>query len=826
MKRLFLFLIIPFVIGILASYSLDLDIKMIICLIILSLFGLIFSCIFNKGYAIVLCIMFLFLGSIMGAKSLESSLVDFVGEELILEGIIESRTLPSEDKSAYIIKVNKFIHEDSTFKIQEKILLNFYDKQIFNVSDEIRVKGVLLLPKENTNPRLFNYRLYLQTKNIHTTLNANGTSVDIISKGESGKGRLLKLKFQERISAVLNETLNEKNSRIMGSIILGDSSFLDDETGTRFRELGLSHILAVSGLHIGIIYLFISKTLRLLGVHKRISIIISLIIIWSYGFLIGFPASVLRASIMFSALSLSSLVYRRYDSINTLSLAALFLLFIRPLWIFDVGFQLSFIATASIIIFTPRISWLLSIYNKKIARLISVLVAVQIGLLPVQAYHFNSYVVLSLISNLILIPVFSFSLILCFVLILISLIFMNISIMLGFLLNAILDIAGLIIDILYRLSFVNISLPSFGIVYILIYYFLMLICFRVIKIDLFKPNINRLIFNYLIIVLIISFITYIAINETILEFIDVGQGDSCLVSTKNKTFLVDTGGNVFGDFDVGERIVLPYLLKKGINKLDAVFITHFHEDHAEGLISLFNNIKIENIFIGYENEESALFNKIIYNAKKLNIKVSIISEGDLIHIDKNNVIEILNPLNSLSAYDLSNENNLSLVFVLDSHGKKVLFTGDMEKETEHRIVNSVELSKIDILKVPHHGSSTSSGQELVDRIKPAYAVIQVGKNNFGHPDKEVLERYEKVDAKIFRNDENGLITFIIDKEGIEIYTYIANKATLNDIIVKCRYELLYMIIYAAASFFLCITYGGCSSLEELQSNDIFNIYRP
>ena len=112
------------------------------------------------------------------------------------------------------------------------------------------------------------------------------------------------------------------------------------------------------------------------------------------------------------------------------------------------------------------------------------------------------------------------------------------------------------------------------------------ICLRIIKIDVFKPKINLLIYYYLIIVSIVSFVSFITISETTLEFIDVGQGDSCLVSTRDKVFLIDAGGNIFGDFDVGERIVLPYLLKKGINKLDAIFITHFHEDHAEGVIPL------------------------------------------------------------------------------------------------------------------------------------------------------------------------------------------------------------------------------------------------
>lgn len=817
MKRLFFILIIPFIIGICISVSMDINTNLITLIIALLMLGLLISYFLNRGYTLLLFFLFLFLGIIMTTNSLQSELAYFVDKEIVLEGVVQSKTIFSETKSTYVVKVEKLMYADKVYRIEEKMLLNYYDRQVLDLNDEVRIRGVLLLPKENTNPGLFNYRLYLQTKKIYTTLNANSTYVDIISKGELSHGMLLRVKFKERIKGILDTTLNEKNSNIMNSIVLGDSSFLDDETGTRFRELGLSHILAVSGLHIGIIYMFISKALRLLSIDKRKSVVVALIIIWSYGYLIGFPASVLRSSIMFSLLSLSSLVYRRYDSINTLSLAAFLLLFIKPLWIYDVGFQLSFVATASIIILTPRIKWLISIYSKKGAKLLSTLFAVQIGLLPVLAYHFNSYAVMSLISNLILIPIFSFSLILCLVLILMSLVSINLSILLGFLLNVILDFTNLIIDIFYNFSFLNISLPSLGIGYILCYYLMIFICLRIIKIDVFKPKINLLIYYYLIIVSIVSFVSFITISETTLEFIDVGQGDSCLVSTRDKVFLIDAGGNIFGDFDVGERIVLPYLLKKGINKLDAIFITHFHEDHAEGVIPLINNIRIDNIFIGYEDNKNYLYKEIMYSANKYNIKVNKISEGDLIHIDNYNKIEVLNPLYNVSADNIENENNLSLALILKSYGKSIFFTGDIEKEVEYRMVNDNRINKIDVIKVPHHGSSTSSTSELVNKIKPSYAVIQVGKNNFGHPNDEVLERYRQIGTQIFRNDENGLIRFKIDKEGIEIYTYITDKVTFNDIIEKYRYELLYMIIYIGISVFLCIIYIDCySTPEELQ----------
>mgnify|MGYP000070429927 CR=1 FL=1 len=806
MKRLFLILIISFIIGIYIAYELEVNMEVVIILFTILALMLLFSFIFNRFYVLVLIILFIFIGIIMSKNDFNSKLLYFIGKDIILEGIIESRDIINRDKSTYIVKVNYILNDEKTYRLADKVLLNYYGNDVLDISDKVRIRGTLELPRENTNPGLFNYRLYLKTKGIYAVINTYSNSVSIISKGKLDQAQLLRYKFQGEISKILDKTLNEKNSKIMKSIILGDSGILDDETNMRFRELGLSHILAVSGLHIGVIYLLIFRGLRLLSIDRRYSITFALVIIWIYGFLIGFPVSVLRSSIMFSILSLSTLVYRRYDSINTLSFAGFILLLIRPLWIFDVGFQLSFIATASIIIFTPRIKWLLSIYSKRASKILSSLLAVQIGLFPILAYHYNTYAVLSILSNLILVPIFSFSLIICFLIILISFVFTNAGIVFGFIVNSILNIADVIMDFFFRFSFININLPSLRLTYILLFYFLLLVILRVINIDLFNSKINKVIFYYFAIVLVASIFMVYTYNATTLEFIDVGQGDSCLVSTKDKVFLIDTGGTSFGDFDVGGRIVLPYLLKKGINKLDGVFITHFHEDHAEGLLSLMDGIIIDNIFIGYENPRSNLFTEIINKAKAKNIRITKISEGDLIYIDDNNLIKVLNPFNNISSQDIDNENNLSLTFILNSYGKNTLFTGDIEKEVEQKLVSKYNLENVDIIKVPHHGSITSSSAEFVSEIRPTYVVIQVGKNSFGHPHNEVLERYKNVGASILRNDENGLIAFNITENNVETYTYIKAKLTFNDIILNYRYDLLYIFVYIFISLVFCIIY--------------------
>lgn len=811
MKRLFLVLLIPLIIGIYASYYIDIDMTTISIIVVFLVVGLILTFIFNIGYRTSLWALFFCFGVLLTIKSLDSDLLKFVNKDVELEGIIDSRNIIDEEKSTYIINVTRLIYNDNTYVInEEKVFVNYFDKEILDIGDKIRVKAMLLMPRGNTNPRLFNYRLYLQTKNIHTTINIDNNFLETIWKGELNRGDIFKQRFQSRVIDTLDESLNIKNSGIMKSIVLGDKNFLDYETQSRMKDLGLSHILAVSGLHIGIIYLFISNFFNILGFDKRLSIIFSLIIIWLYGFLIDFPTSVLRTSIMFSLLSLSSLVHKRYDPVNTLSFAAIILLIFRPLWIFDVGFQLSFIATASIIIFTPRIKCLVSIYNKTLSKSLAPLIAVQLGVVPIIAYHFNTYALLSLLSNIILIPIFSISLILCFILLFMSIISIKISIILGIVLNIILNMQNFAINLLYKFPFINMTLPSLGIIFILSYYILILICLRIVNIQLFRPKVNKIIFSYLIFVTLISTIFAVFLNETIIEFIDVGQGDSCLVRTKNKVILIDTGGAIFGDFDVGQMVLLPYLNKKGINKLDAVFITHFHDDHSKGLIPLIGNLEIENIFIGYENIENHLFNEIIYLAQLHDIKIYKILEDDEIYLDKNNSIKVLSPSSNMTTSNINNENDLSLVLLFKTYDKKILFTGDIEKDTEYKLSGKYSFDKIHIIKVPHHGSKTSSTIELLDKTRPSFAVIQVGKNNFGHPNDEIIKRYESFGTNIFRNDENGLITFKINKNNIETSTFIKNKLKLSDIIINYRNILFYLFLYTIVSITLCITYRNSS----------------
>ena len=261
-------------------------------------------------------------------------------------------------------------------------------------------------------------------------------------------------------------------------------------------------------------------------------------------------------------------------------------------------------------------------------------------------------------------------------------------------------------------------------------------------------------------------------------FIDVGQGDSSLIVTpNNKKILIDGGGtmNSSGNFDVGEDTLLPYLLNRRIKKLDYIMISHFDADHCQGLIAILNSLKVKNIIISKQAEKVDNYEKIMETIVKKKINIMVVKRGEVIKVDNNVEIKIVYPESKLYFDDI---NSNSIVAKLKYNKFTMLFTGDIESKAEERIIKIAQKElKSTILKIAHHGSKTSTTEEFIEAVKPEIALIGVGKNNkFGHPNDGVIERIKSIGAKIYRTDENGEITVIVNnKEKIEIKTHIKNS---------------------------------------------------
>lgn len=245
-----------------------------------------------------------------------------------------------------------------------------------------------------------------------------------------------------------------------------------------------------------------------------------------------------------------------------------------------------------------------------------------------------------------------------------------------------------------------------------------------------------------------------------ITFLDVGQGDSIYGEYEKFNFLIDGGGNYLKEngSDTGERVLLPHLMGKGKNRINAVFISHCDADHIKGVIEIMDKVLIDNIYVSYEERESEYYKEMLKKAKENNIRVSKMKKGDFIGYKKLN-IKCVFPYEEVE----KDSNNSSLVLKAELGNRSFLFTGDIEKESENLILG--EDIACDVLKVAHHGSDTSTTEEFLAGTKSSVAVISVGENNiYNHPSKAVVKRIEEKEIKLYNTSKDGAVTIITDGE--------------------------------------------------------------
>lgn len=796
MKRPFLYLTIPLILGVVFAYFINVSTYMVVFLLLFSILFYIIKLELNKSNFIILLFSCFLLGTLItNLKANSSELIKYTDTQVQLRGRITDIKNISEDESRYVLLVDNLSSDKVNINTSEKIILKIIGEKKLELGDEIIFTAVLKQPLANTNPKLFNYKLNLLTENIFATTTIKEYSIIAINKPELSLGLRTKLRFTKRIEERFDHYLTDRNSNIMKSIVLGKYSYLDEENINRFRNLGLAHILAVSGLHIGIIAVIFIYFFAYLGLNRKINIVLTIAILWTYAYIIGSPPSVLRANIMFSMLLLSELLREPYDSINILFFSCFLIIIKNPYIIFNLGFQLSYLATLFLLYLGPKLN---NLFPKSIGGIL----AVQIGLFPVQAYYFNRIPTLTIIANLLFVPLFSLCLVLGIILLFLPFFMWPIGNSIGIIINFLLNMEFLGIEILSSFPKLTLKFSSPSILGILLYYLLLFILFGSIKIEKLNKYIVKSIVVYLILILIIN-LFYLSLDQSLnIKFIDVGQGDSILIQTQEGNYLIDTGGNIFGNFDIGKNILYPYLEKEGVFKLKGVFISHFDVDHCKSLTYLIDNMEIENIYFGYIRPGNIYCDEIIEKAKSKEIPISILEIGDNFKLDYNTSITVLGPSKEILNNSQNSDNDLSMVLMLNYFNRSILFTGDIEKIGEKFLIQNTN-KKVDFLKVPHHGSKTSSTEELLDLIKPSIGFISVGRNNsFGHPHSEVLERYNSRSIELFRTDELGLINLVLNKNDYEIIPFINKNLDIIYILTHYGLFILVFILYNIIFYYL------------------------
>ena len=610
----------------------------------------------------------------------------------------------------------------TVFKIKgkENILITYYDNLSCKFGQKIKATGEIKIQNQNTNFNLFNYQNYLLSEKINYTFLA--TKLEIVSH----KTNI----FYQIKNSLYNHTKKFKTKTYLNALVLGNDNNINDNVKNSYQINGISHLLAISGAQIT---MFSCLLLFLLNkiFTKNISYFLTILILIFYLFITNFQASILRATIFFIIITINKQFELKVDTLTLLVITCAILLIYNPFYIYNLGFLLSFVITFYLIAFSKIIRQKRSYFSKNLAiSLIAFLASA-----PILINNFFQLNLLSPLINLYFVPIMTF---IIYPLALLTFIFKPLDNLL-FILIQIMENASLNIS---KISFLNLTFCHINIVVYVGYYLL-------ITFILYKWSKKQ---NYLIIFFIILIIhhniNYFNPNSSI-TMLDVGQGDSILIKLKHNqgNILIDTGGtqNYKGQepYDIAKNITIPYLKSEGINHLDYLILTHGDFDHAGMALNLIKNFKINNLILNKEN--NALENKIVKNFNK---KAINISKGT---IKINNVK--LSFLNNLNNHD---ENDDSLIIYTKIENQNILLMGDASKETEKYLLNTYNLPKMDILKVGHHGSNTSTSKEFINKVSPKISLISAGKNNvYGHPHQITLQTLKN--SKIFTTKNDGAI---------------------------------------------------------------------
>lgn len=756
--------------------------------------------IFNQKVISILLISSIISNSIILVQNQKYKLLYKDIQEINLTGTIISNKEEKEYKDIYCIKVER-LNNSKKYK-NTKLLLKVDKKseKSFKCGNKITIKGKFIEPNGQRNYGGFNYKEYLKTKGIYGLID-----VEKVNKVESNKNNDIS-NFFNNISLNLRNTidnmLEKEQASILKGLILGDTSNIEENVYEKFQISNMSHILAVSGMHISYIILGINIILKnKVGKRKTKYVIIMLLIF--YMLICGISPSMVRATIMGIIVTMSGLLYRKSDIWTSISLSLLIILIYNPFLIQNIGLQLSYLGTIGIILLYKNVFEILKSiklknnkhqFNKKriiviskIKEILSVTFSVQIIILPIVLYQFNFlgiyFILTSLITSIIVEPIVFLGIISIILYIIINPVGKIFCLLLQILIDLLIKISDL-----SNLPYAKIYIPTPKIWIIVLYYLIIFLSnyiysiyhkrninltqrrFRnLIELLKYKKRNSRLNYKIFIVFIIISIALYkLTPNNLEIYFVDVGQGDCTFIRTPtNRTILIDGGGSRSKEFDVGKKTLLPYILDRGYTKIDYVIISHYDQDHVGGILTIINELKVKNIIIGKQFEDSENYKKFIEIVQLKKINVKVIERGERINIENDLCLDILWP-DSKNKITENALNNNSLVFKLIYKNFSIMFTGDIEKIAEEKILEKIDnnLLKSDILKVAHHGSKTSSIQEFIEKVKPKIILIGVGENNmFGHPNKEVLERLKKMSTKIYRTDQNGEITISINSKG-------------------------------------------------------------
>lgn len=654
----------------------------------------------------------------------------------------------NEEEITGLIKSKKVTNNKITLELKSKenIIINYYVDtydELNKLNDTlyegiiITAHGTLNQPSNNTIPNTFNYKKYLKSKKIYYTFKAD--ALEIV-----GDNSNFYYQFKHWLSKRI-ESIDDTG--YIKAFVLGSKSEIDEEVFKTYQNNGITHLFAISGMHISLFSSILLFLLKKIHLKDNQAYPIILLFLLGYTFLVSFTASVVRAFTLYLLLYLNKRLKLGATTTRIFIYAIVLILLLNPFFILDIGFLYSSLTSFGLILFSDYLKT-----SNKVLVLFRVSLIALLFSLPITINNFYEYNFLSILANILIVPLVST---IIYPLSLITLIFPFFHPILKFFLTILESIS----TILNSITWFKIILPKMPYFLIISYYFIIYLLFITKK--------KRYVI-FLIILLLGYKLSFNFDNNFYVYYLDVGQGDSIvLISPRSrKATLIDTGGKKsvsYNEFPPNEyhvsNNVITFLKSINISKINTLITTHGDYDHMGESLNIVNNFKVGDVILncGSLNE---LEQNLITLLDKKHIKYSkCINQLDMSPIK-------LYFLNS-GKYD--NENDNSNVIYLKYNEIKFLFMGDASTVVEQDLLSKYNLKDIDFLKIGHHGSKTSSSKEFIEEINPNYSIISVGKNNrYGHPNKEVLSTLEY--SKIYRTDIDGSIGVKIKNNKLKIKT--------------------------------------------------------
>ncbi|MFQ5802878.1 MAG: DNA internalization-related competence protein ComEC/Rec2 [Candidatus Methylomirabilales bacterium] len=648
--------------------------------------------------------------------------------------------------------------------------------QEYHYGHRIRGHFRLRRPRGYWNPGAFNYRRYALTRGFNLEgWGWDREEVQILNR--AGGFWILRRIFdlREAMLKKIRAGFPGEEGGMLRAIVLGDRSGLSPETRDVFLNSGTYHILVISGLHLGFLagaLFFLARCLRL---PRAVSSLLTVLGVVFYSLLTGGSPPIVRAALMVSLYLLALILGRDRDLLNTLGLAAFLLLLWNPLYLFDAGFQLTFVATGAILVVLNRFD--LSRFPRLSRWVLASLLAstaATVGTAPLLALHFNRASLTGIVANLLIVPLggcltaagMAYSLLLLPLQGGISFFESGIS----FVARGMIHVASVFAWV--PLASIRLYTPTV---------LMVLTCYTIFALMVFPGVRRRGLALGVTSMLLIGQVAWklFPIERPGIEatFLDVGQGDAIFLELPGgRTMLVDGGGSVDSRFDIGERVVVPYLWHRWVRRLDVVVLSHPQPDHMNGLRAVLENIPVGEIWESGYPSASPTYDWLQAFVREQGIPLRRMSRGQRIQLGSEVMVTALHPprpfLHPRKKHRSAVVNNNSLVLRVDHPEVRLLLTGDIEREGEASLLDTAVVLQADLLKVPHHGSRGSSSTSFLRQVRPRWAVIQAGdRNPFGHPHPETLKRYAVQGVQVFRTDRDGAITFAFRNGAVAIRSY-------------------------------------------------------